>query len=160
MLNVKIISNILLVLVTVVLNSLFRSPNIEKKENILKIPSIDLNIPIIEGYSYANLEDFVVVNFYNAITENVVVYGHRFTFKQLTNAPFFKLDNLKIGDSIFLTWNDHIYKYLVENIVIIRPEEKWFLSRSVYPKISLVTCAPVYNPINRLVIIGRLVSID
>lgn len=88
---------------------------------------------------------------------NCVIAGHR---NLIVAHPFRHLDKLAEGDEIYVTYEDVTYCYQVYETFVVAPDESWVM----YPQagetnmLTLVTCTPVVNAVNRLIIWARLVS--
>lgn len=136
------------------------------KINVLKdhllIPSININAPIIWRSPVEN----TIENLKNGVAHyagtalpgengNVFITGHSSNywwdpgrFKQV----FVLLDKLKIGDRIYINYNDQPYVYQVENIKVIKPAQIEVLNPADHSILSLMTCTPVGTTINRLIV--------
>jgi sortase A len=68
---------------------------------------------------------------------NVVLAGHRDTF-------FRSLRNIRKGDEITLTTLDGIYRYRVDSIRVVSPQDTKVLDSSASSILTLVTCYPFY----------------
>jgi len=119
----------------------------------LKIPKIDLVMPILYGATEKNLNrgatviagtsDFGEVG-------NVGIAGHR---GRSYGIWFNRLNELAEGDIIEITTNNTIYKYTVYKVHIVEPTEVSVLNKNDSDKIlTLVTCDPIKNPTHRLIV--------
>jgi sortase A len=68
---------------------------------------------------------------------NVVIAGHRDTF-------FRPLRNIHMDDEITLTTLNGTYRYRVDSIQVVEPEDTEVLDRSDDAILTLVTCYPFY----------------
>jgi len=68
---------------------------------------------------------------------NIVLAAHRDTF-------FRPLRNIQRGDEIALTTWSGAYRYRVESIQIVGPDDVGVLSSTSLPTLTLVTCYPFY----------------
>jgi sortase A len=68
---------------------------------------------------------------------NIVLAAHRDTF-------FRPLRNIQKGDEIALTTLSGAYRYRVESIQIVGPDDVGVLSPTKQPTLTLVTCYPFY----------------
>ena len=130
----------------------------ESSENYLSIEALNLKVLVVESYSLSDLSGSVVVNFHPNIGGNTVIYGHRFTNRQLFSSAFLNLDNIKLNQRINFFWKNKVYEYVVFAKEVVYPDENWILSESKAPILTLITCTPLYNPVMRLVIFARLLS--
>ena len=92
-------------------------------------------------------------------SENYVLAGHRFRYLDPISPPFYFLDRLETGENIKLHYQNKIYEYVVVKSFEVRAGDVWIEEGYSFPSITLYTCTPIYNPVNRLVVVGRLVSI-
>ena len=94
------------------------------------------------------------------LDQNVVIAGHRFLYSDPFSPPFFFLDRLKESELIFLEYGGERYTYSVLKNFEASKRDVWIKKGYSFPSITLYTCTPIYNPISRLVVVGRLVSIE
>lgn len=160
MIKVKIISLAILVFLPFLFEMPTQQEKQEENKNYLSVESLNLKVPVVESYSLSDLESNVVVNFHPNIEGNTVIYGHRFTNRQLFSSAFLNLSNLKLGERIGLFWKGKNYEYVVFGKEVVYPDENWILSESKTPILTLITCTPLYNPVMRLIIFARLLSSD
>lgn len=88
---------------------------------------------------------------------NTVLIGHRFTYKT-PRGVFYFLDKVQVGDSITVFWQHQVYEYRVAEIKIVPNTELSVQANTKDPILTLYTCTPVWNPINRLVVIAKPVE--
>lgn len=109
----------------------------------IKIPSIDIDLPVTQGRYDQKTWDLSPVtalfaegtNLPNKSTGNTLIYGHN------TAAVFAKTDELKIGDSVIVFTNDqHIYTYKYISEVIVKPDDVSIFSYEGDPQLTLLTC--------------------
>jgi sortase A len=127
----------------------------------LSIPSIDLNVKVVEGTSKDKLR--VAVGHLEGtgglgnIDENFVILGHR---SHITGKFFNRLDELQIGEFINIKGNAN-YTYQIIDKKIIRPTQLEILepikNKSI---VTLITCHPKYSSKQRLVVIAERVHLD
>jgi len=82
---------------------------------------------------------------------NCVISGHRTT----KTKPFNRLDELKVGDAIFIQNPRGIYEYRVYELRFIDPSENVTL-QTEDPILTLTTCAPEGQATQRLVVRASL----
>lgn len=124
--------------------------------NILSIPKISLEMPILYGVSDRNL-NISVASFEGGILPgekgNYALAAHRgHSYGSLFN----RLDELEKGDYIFVRSKGEVYKYIVEDVFLVLPNEVWVLEDNDIKEITLITCDPIYNPTHRLIVKGIL----
>ncbi len=95
---------------------------------------------------------------------NAVVFGHsvlpQFFDPKSYITIFSKLDKLKSGDEIFVSYDGVAYKYRVENMTEVVPTDSQVLEQNLSDAfITLVTCTPPGDPTRpkRLIVKGRIV---
>jgi len=82
------------------------------------------------------------------------VSGHRTTY----GAPFFKLDDVEVGDEIQLIMPYVIARYQAILNIIVYPDEVETVRSVGREQVSLAACHPLYSAKQRVVVIGDLVS--
>ncbi len=86
---------------------------------------------------------------------NVAIAGHRTTYGQ----PFFNLDLLKKGDSIFLQTIEGKFEYSFERSFIVDDNDASVLQNVIGENIlTLTTCHPKYSAAKRLIVRARLIG--
>lgn len=124
------------------------------KENRLVIPQIGVDAPILEGASSEILDKGIWHRPHTSNPEsgsNTVLVGHRFLY---TSGPttFYLLPKLAKGDIIVVYWNGKKYEYSVAVTYVVEPTDIQVESPSSTPELTLYTCTPLWNPIQRYVI--------
>jgi sortase A len=107
---------------------------------VLKIPAIDLEVPVLEGTDDLTLNrgvGHIQGTPVPGIDGNVGIAGHRDGF-------FRGLKDIHQGDALDLVTNDRSDRYLVDEILIVAPEDVYTLQARPKPSITLVTCFPFY----------------
>lgn len=119
----------------------------------IEIPKIDVNIPILEGTSKANLK--VGAGHLTGTSElgsigNAALAAHRsHTYGRMFN----RLDEVEIGDKIKITTNDDSFEYTVYEILVVEPNDISVLYRSREDSVlTLITCTPLYTATHRLIV--------
>lgn len=123
---------------------------------ILKLPKIDLEVPIIEGIKPQNLK-YAVGHFTEtaAIGEkgNCAIAGHRsYTYNEYFN----RLIEMEVGDEIIVKTKKAEFVYIVYEKKIVEPTEISVLDSTDDTTITLVTCHPERSSSKRLIVKGRL----
>ncbi len=119
----------------------------------LNIPSIELDLRL-EGVKqgiWIERED---------IEGNFVVAGHRFEYLNPFRSPLYRLDEVKVGDIVILEYMGSVYRYEVVKKFIVSAKDTWIRDRYQFQAITIYTCTPLYNPVNRLVVVGKVSSIE
>ena len=107
---------------------------------VLSIPAINLNVPVLEGTDEFTLNR--AVGHVEGTPEpgqngNVGIAGHRDGF-------FRGLKDLQQGDSIELITQKESARYVVDEILIVSPEDVSVLRPRSRTSLTLVTCYPFY----------------
>lgn len=131
--------------------------NLDLEGNRIEISSINLYEKIYIGYSTSLLEYGAVIEPGFEERNNLIIYGHRFSNRYPLKKYFFDIDKINLGDVVRVYLKGTTYEYEVENIFEIQPFDTWILSDTNNQKLTIITCTPVLNPKNRLVIISKLV---
>jgi sortase A len=86
---------------------------------------------------------------------NAAIAGHRTTY----GAPFFRLNNLKTGDDIFITDTaDRHFTYAVTTMKVVSPSDVSVLDPTKTAELTLTTCNPRFGDSTRLVVVAKLVA--
>lgn len=107
---------------------------------VLRIPSVDLEVPVLEGTDDLTLNRAVGhIAGTSALDQegNVGIAGHRDGF-------FRELKDVHLGDSMDLYTEKGNSRYVVDEIVIVPPEDVSVLAPRSKPTLTLVTCYPFY----------------
>ena len=88
---------------------------------------------------------------------NTVFIGHRFTYID-PEGVFYFLDKVQLHDPITVYWQHRVYSYQVDEIKIVPNTELSVQANTKDPILTLYTCTPVWNPINRLIVIAKPVG--
>jgi sortase A len=107
---------------------------------VLKIPDVDLTVPIFEGTSDLTLNRGVGrIEGTAAVDErgNLGLAGHRDGF-------FRVLKDVEIGDAIEVQSLDGVTRYRVTEFLIVAPEDVYVLDPTDAATLTLVTCYPFY----------------
>lgn len=107
---------------------------------VLRVPKIHLEVPVFDGTDELNLNRGVgriIGTSKPGQPGNVGIAGHRDGF-------FRGLKDIGVGDQIELNTTQSQYKYVVDRIQIVMPEDVSILSDRGFPSLTLVTCYPFY----------------
>jgi sortase A len=114
--------------------------NVPPPLGVLKIPSIGLEVPLLEGSDDLTLNRGVGHIEGTAAPSgigNVGIAGHRDGF-------FRGLKDLHLGDTMDLFTEKGNSRYVVDEILIVPPENVSVLAPRSKPALTLVTCYPFY----------------
>jgi LPXTG-site transpeptidase (sortase) family protein len=89
---------------------------------------------------------------------NVFISGHSSfywwdggSFKEI----FALLDKLKIGDKIYISYQNQLFTYVITSKKVVSPNDLTVLDQTNTKTLSLMTCVPVGTNLNRLVVIAQ-----
>ncbi|MFI5798875.1 class E sortase [Streptomyces sp. NPDC051677] len=149
------------------------TPRSSQAYAVLRIPRLDLRVPVAEGTSKQHVLNKGYVGHYTGTQQpgqngNFAVAGHRNTHGE----PFRYLNHLKKGDKVQVETRNATYTYTVDKILpqtsprdsgVIRPVPR-SLTKPAYGYdapgryLTLTTCTPEYTSRYRLVVWGELTS--
>lgn len=120
---------------------------------IITIEKINLKLPIKNNFNETEIKSSVGhldSTAYPGELGNCVIAGHRcYTKGKLFN----RLDELAIGDSIYINYNSKEYKYKVINIQVVEPTDTSVLNaENNETALTLITCHPYKVNTHRLII--------
>ncbi len=132
------------------------SENVPGVFGMLEIPQINLEQYVVTGTSTEALTygpGYYIKTSTPGSRGNVGIAGHRTTY----GAPFSDLDKLQTGDEIMLTVGGDKYKYIIDEILIVDPNqgERYLYNRGD-ERITLTTCHPKFSDKLRLIVTGSL----
>ncbi|MBR6308216.1 MAG: class D sortase [Lachnospiraceae bacterium] len=123
---------------------------------MLRIPSIDSENPVREGVSAGVLADSLghePGTAYIGECGNCVIAGHRnYSFGSFFN----RLNEVEIGDTIYVDTATDSFAYIVKEIKVVEPEDLSVLEQTETETLTLYTCTPLYIATHRLVIVAQL----
>lgn len=125
---------------------------------IVRIPVIDSEEPVVEGTDKASLKASLGHETGTAIpgeAGNCVIAGHRnYSFGSFFN----RLNEVRVGDMIYIDTEDATYSYEVSEIKVVEPEDVGILLSTDEEQLTLYTCTPIYIATHRLVVIAKRVA--
>jgi sortase A len=145
-------------------------------DNLLIIPKLNINVPTIYGVGTDYNDQMAamvngVANFpipgANSVpgqVGNTVFAGH--SSNDITDVGsykyiFAKLDQLTIGDNIYINYHSKRYVYTVTKTQVVDPTD---VSALVYPTtkpiLTLITCTPLGTALHRLLVTAEQISPD
>lgn len=129
----------------------------------IKIPSIDVNLPIYHGTETATLDKGIGHLFGTALpvggeSTHTVLTGHT----GLGNATMFdQLTSVKMGDVFYIETAGRHLKYQVTDIRVVLPTETESLNKVEGKDLAtLITCTPYGINTHRLLVTGERVPMD
>ena len=124
---------------------------------ILRIPSIDSENVVTEGTSKEALKAALGHESDTVLpgeVGNCVIAGHRnYTFGKFFN----RLEEVEIGDMIYIDTPTDTYSYRVYEIKTVKPEDVEILENTDKEILTLYTCTPIYIATHRLVVVSERV---
>jgi sortase A len=122
---------------------------------IIKIPRISIEKAVVEGVGVSNLKKGP--GHYPGTPlpgqpGNAAIAGHRTTY----GAPFFRLDEMKPGDPIFVTTTQGKFRYEVTGLQVVSPRATNVLDNTPDNRLTLTTCEPRFSAARRLILTASL----
>jgi len=124
----------------------------------LVAPAMELDTAIVKGHSRDNLKRgpvWVSYTDYPGPTGNVGISGHRTTY----GAPFFRLNELQLGDTVDVFSPFRQYRYEVIDVFRVTPEYTEVLQTTDLPHLTMTACDPPYSAQYRLIVQSKLVGV-
>lgn len=128
--------------------------------NRVVIPSILLDEPIHEGNSEATLSKGVWRRPNTSTPDknsNTVMAGHIFTYS--TPAVFYNLHRVQVGERLAVYWEGSEYLYEVKEKLTVPASAIEVEASTPNPVLTLYTCTPLWNPVNRMVVRSELLEV-
>lgn len=125
---------------------------------VLQIPSIDLDVVIVEGTDVNALKSGP--GHYRRTDDpwdprgRVAIAGHRTTY----GAPFWDLDRIRPDDPIRLITELGTFEYQVTGSRVVLPTATAVLRPSRAPSLVLTTCSPRFSAARRLIVFADRVG--
>jgi sortase A len=85
---------------------------------------------------------------------NSAIAGHRTTY----GAPFFRLDELDMGDPILVSTAQGRFRYEVSEKTVVTPSHVEVLDPTPDNRLTLTTCEPRFSNAKRLIVVATLVG--
>ncbi len=122
------------------------------------MPQIGVFAPIKEGDQNQALREGVWHETYTGTPDrgNMVLAGHRFLYLPPNNTTLYNLDEVKIGEKIYVFWNTKMYTFKISSIQTVTPDDLHILDQSSH-QLTIYTCTPLWTAANRLVVISKLI---
>lgn len=120
----------------------------------LVIPKIGLDVIVVEGTEVDDLKKGPGHMKGTALPGqgNTVISGHRVTYSR----PFFRIDELTVGDPIILYTPANKYVYRVVEKRIVLPTDVSVIQPTSDIRLTLTACHPRYSARYRIIIIAEL----
>lgn len=128
-------------------------------DNRLVIPSIGVNIPIVEGANQDVALNKGAWRIPGSSTPpeggNTVISGHRFRYRPPSNLTLYLLDQIHPGDVMIVYWKGKEYDYKVSQTKIVPRDKTDMAEPTLTPQLTVFTCHPLFSTKNRLVVVGE-----
>ncbi|HJP64937.1 MAG TPA: sortase [Actinomycetota bacterium] len=122
---------------------------------IIRIPTIHLDMVVVEGVSTADLQKgpghYPKTAYPWQPTGRVGIAGHRTTYLH----PFWNLDHVRPGDRISLVTEYGTFDYDVTGSRVVLPTDVGVLRQTEAPTLVLTACTPRFSASRRLVVFAR-----
>ncbi|MBL7202348.1 MAG: class D sortase, partial [Anaerolineae bacterium] len=121
----------------------------------LVIPSIDVDVPVVEGDDWEQLKKGAGHHLGSANPGergNCFISGHNDIYGEI----FRDLEEVKIGDQITLYAGQQPYQYIVRATRIVDPDDVSVMYPTSTPVLTLLTCYPYMVDSHRLIVIAEL----
>ena len=121
----------------------------------LVIPSINVDVPVVEGDSWEQLKKGAGHHIGSANPGergNCFISGHNDIYGEI----FRDLDKVKVGDEIIVYAGEQPYYYIVRATRIVEPDDVSVMYPTSTPVLTLLTCYPYMVDSHRLVVIAEL----
>lgn len=147
-------------------NYKFQKGSVRIQYYSISIPKIGIKNAIVSTND-TNLSKHLVNYFGTALPPekgNAVIFGHS-TLPQLYDPKDYKtvftnLYKLSPGDQIFVNTSGSAYKYIVESVIVVDPDNTTVLEQNYDDSfLTLVTCTPPGTIWKRLVIKARIIKV-
>lgn len=130
--------------------------------NRLVIPSIGVDMPILEGPTEKTLDRGGIWHIPNTSDPlhggNMVLSGHRWQYLPPSSTTLYLLDKVKNGDPVLVYWRGKEYDYTISGREIVNPNRVDILNNTTQPRLTIFTCTPLFSTKQRLVLYGQLIS--
>jgi len=134
---------------------------VEQEGSRLVINKIGVNMPLIESES----ENALLYGAWRAPGtstpdkgSNTAIFGHRYLNIPPSKNTLFRLNEVKVGDTFEVIWQDETYTYKITEKFVVEPNQMEVLDPTDKSVVTLITCTPLFTTKQRLVVRGELVS--
>lgn len=132
------------------------------KDNRLVIPSIGINMPILEGPTEKTLDRGGIWHIPKTSDPvkggNIVLSGHRWQYLPPSSTTLYLLDKVRVGEPVLVYWRGHEYDYSIVDRQVVNPNRVDILNDTADPRLTIFTCTPLFSTKQRLVLFGQLIS--
>lgn len=132
------------------------------KDNRLVIPSIGVNMPILEGPDEKVLDRGGIWHIPNTSDpskgSNTVLSGHRWQYLPPSSRTLYLLDKVTVGEPVIVYWRGQEFDYRISRTAVVDPSHTEILNGTANPQLTIFTCTPLFSTKQRLVLYGDLIS--
>jgi sortase A len=124
---------------------------------IIRIPKIGVDKAVVQGVGLPDLKKgpgHYPQTPMPGQPGNAAIAGHRTTY----GAPFFRLNELNPGDTIYVTTAQGAFEYHVRETKVVKPTEVSVLNPTPDNRLTLTTCNPRFSASQRLVVVSDLIG--
>jgi len=121
----------------------------------LRIPRVGVDKAVVEGVDLDNLKrgpGHYPGTPLPGQPGNSSIAGHRTTY----GSPFYRLDEMQVGDPIFVTTVQGQFRYEVSQVRIVRPDQTEVVEPTSDSRLTLTTCNPRFSDRQRLILVATL----
>lgn len=124
---------------------------------VIKIPKIGVDKAVVQGVGESDLRQGP--GHYPSTPMpgqpgNAAIAGHRTTY----GAPFYRLNELVRGDTIYVTTRQGSFQYRVQRSFVVDPSDTSVIAPTKANMLTLTTCTPRFSAAQRLVVQSLLVG--
>ncbi len=124
----------------------------------IKIPSIDLDIVVVQGTDTASLQKgpgHYPDTAFPGQGKTIGIAGHRTTYL----APFRRINEISDGDEITLEMPYGTFTYTVQKHEVVDPSDVEIVDDVGYERLVLTACHPLYSAAQRWAVFAKLTDI-
>jgi sortase A len=124
----------------------------------IKIPSIDLDIVVVQGTDTSSLQKgpgHYPLTAFPGQGKTIGIAGHRTTYL----APFRKINEIADGDEITLEMPYGTFTYTVQKHEVVDPSDVEIVDNVGYERLVLTACHPLYSAAQRWAVFARLTDV-
>lgn len=142
------------------------------QDGYLLIPKLQINAPVV--FMQSAEENAILADLKKGVGHypgtalpgqigNVVITGHSSYYwwdDGKFNQVFALLENLSIGDKIYIGYKGKRYVYQVSETKVVNPNQVEVLLQTSDSRLTLMTCVPVGTNLQRLIVIAKQIEPD
>jgi sortase A len=125
----------------------------------IKIPSIDLDIVVVQGTDTSSLQKgpgHYPDTAFPGQGKTIGIAGHRTTYL----APFRRINEIADGDQITLEMPYGTFTYTVQTHEIVDPSQTEIVDDVGYERLVLTACHPLYSAAQRWAVFAKLTDVS